>query len=150
MTSILQGAVKRGTAKKLRSLKVPLAGKTGTTNDNYDAWFIGFSSNLVIGVYIGSIIPKHWVNLKRARKQHFLFLKILLKKHFIKRTLMSLPIRENIYLTSINYDTGIKSRSGEKNSIVEALKLEDINKLDNNNLILSGSRDKIIKFRQFY
>ena len=38
----------------------------------------------------------------------------------------------------------------EKNSIVEALKLEDINKLDNNNLILSGSRDKIIKFRQFY
>ena len=42
MTSILQGAVQRGTAKKLRSLKVPLAGKTGTTNDNYDAWFIGF------------------------------------------------------------------------------------------------------------
>ena len=41
MTSILQGAVQRGTAKKLRSLKVPLAGKTGTTNDNYDAWFIG-------------------------------------------------------------------------------------------------------------
>ena len=37
MTSILQGAVQRGTAKKLRSLKVPLAGKTGTTNDNFDA-----------------------------------------------------------------------------------------------------------------
>ena len=43
MTSILQGAVQRGTAK-LRSLKVPLAGKIGTTNDNFDAWFIGFSS----------------------------------------------------------------------------------------------------------
>ena len=58
MTSILQGAVKRGTAKKLRALKVPLAGKTGTTNDNYDAWFIGFSSNLVVGVYIGYDTPK--------------------------------------------------------------------------------------------
>ena len=58
MTSILSGAVKRGTAKKLRSLNVPLAGKTGTTNDNYDAWFIGFSSNLVIGVYIGFDNPK--------------------------------------------------------------------------------------------
>ena len=46
MTSILQGTVERGTAKKLKSLKVPLAGKTGTTNDNYDAWFIGFSSNI--------------------------------------------------------------------------------------------------------
>ena len=58
MNSILQGAVKRGTAKKLRSLNVPLAGKTGTTNDNFDAWFIGFSSNLVIGVYIGYDNPK--------------------------------------------------------------------------------------------
>ena len=56
MTSILQGAVQRGTAKKLRSLNVPLAGKTGTTNNNYDAWFIGFSSNLIIGVYMSVMI----------------------------------------------------------------------------------------------
>ena len=46
MVSILNGAVERGTAKKLRSLKLPVAGKTGTTNDNFDAWFIGFSSNI--------------------------------------------------------------------------------------------------------
>ena len=58
MTSILQGVVQRGTAKKLRSMKVPLAGKTGTTNDNYDAWFIGFSSNIIVGVYIGYDNPK--------------------------------------------------------------------------------------------
>ena len=45
MTSILKGAVERGTAKKLKTLQVPLAGKTGTTNDNYDAWFIGFHRN---------------------------------------------------------------------------------------------------------
>ena len=51
MTSILKGAVERGTAKKLKTLQVPLAGKTGTTNDNYDAWFIGFTSEIVIGVY---------------------------------------------------------------------------------------------------
>ena len=58
MTSILRGAVIRGTAKKLKSLNVPLAGKTGTTNKNFDAWFIGFSSNLVIGVYIGFDNPQ--------------------------------------------------------------------------------------------
>ena len=58
MTSILKGAVDRGTGKKLKTLNVPLAGKTGTTNDNYDAWFIGFSSNLVIGVYVGFDNPK--------------------------------------------------------------------------------------------
>ena len=58
MTSILEGAVKRGTAKKLKDLKVPLAGKTGTTNNNFDAWFIGYTSNLVIGVYVGFDSPK--------------------------------------------------------------------------------------------
>jgi Membrane carboxypeptidase/penicillin-binding protein len=58
MTSILEGVVIRGTGKKLKDLKVPLAGKTGTTNNNYDAWFIGFTSDLVIGVYIGFDQPK--------------------------------------------------------------------------------------------
>ena len=58
MTSILEGVVKRGTGKKLKDLKVPLAGKTGTTNKNFDAWFIGFSSNLVIGVYVGYDNPE--------------------------------------------------------------------------------------------
>ena len=53
ITSILEGAIQRGTGKKLRDLRVPLAGKTGTTNNNYDAWFIGYSSKLVIGVYVG-------------------------------------------------------------------------------------------------
>ena len=59
-------------------------------------------------------------------------------------------IPENIYLTSLNYDTGVKSAAGEKNVIIEALKLRDINNIDNNNLISTNGRDKIVKFRQFY
>ena len=82
MTSILRGAVERGTAKKLRGLNVPLAGKTGTTNNNFDAWFIGFSSNLVIGVYIGFDNPRSLENLKLVQKQLYLYLNILLKMHF--------------------------------------------------------------------
>ena len=58
LTSILQGAVERGTGKKLRKLGLNLAGKTGTTNENTDAWFIGFTSNLVIGVYVGMDNPE--------------------------------------------------------------------------------------------
>ena len=53
MTSILEGTVKRGTAKGLKDLNLDLGGKTGTTNKNTDTWFIGFSSNYVIGVYVG-------------------------------------------------------------------------------------------------
>ncbi len=58
VTTLLEGVIKRGTGKKLRDLQLNLAGKTGTTNENTDAWFIGFTSNLVIGVYVGMDNPK--------------------------------------------------------------------------------------------
>ena len=57
MTSILEGVVQRGTAKKLKNLKLNIAGKTGTTNKNKDAWFIGFSPDIVVGVYVGHDNP---------------------------------------------------------------------------------------------
>jgi penicillin-binding protein 1A len=53
MVNILQGVVQRGTASRLRDIDFPLAGKTGTTNDSKDAWFIGFTPDLVCGVYVG-------------------------------------------------------------------------------------------------
>jgi penicillin-binding protein 1A len=53
MVSMLEGVVERGTAKTARELGKPLAGKTGTTNDSKDAWFVGFSPDLVVGVFIG-------------------------------------------------------------------------------------------------
>ena len=150
MTSILQGAVERGTAKKLRSLKVPLAGKTGTTNDNFDAWFIGFSSNLVIGVYVGFDNPKTLGKFETGSKAALPIFKDFVEKALYKEDFREFPIPKNIYLTSLNYDTGAKSAAGEKNVITEALKSEDINNLNNNNLISTNGRDKIIKFRQFY
>ena len=58
ITSMMQGVVKRGTGRKLRNLNLALAGKTGTTNKNMDAWFLGFTSKLVIGVYVGFDEPK--------------------------------------------------------------------------------------------
>ena len=150
MTSILQGAVERGTAKKLRSLKVPLAGKTGTTNDNYDAWFIGFSSNVVIGVYIGYDNPKSLGKYETGSKAALPIFKDFVENALYKEDFNDFEIPENIYLTSLNYDTGTKSTPGDKNSIVEALKLKDINNIDNNNLISTNGSDKIIMFRQFY
>jgi penicillin-binding protein 1A len=53
ITSMMEGVVERGTATILKSLNRPIAGKTGTTNDEKDAWFIGFTPNLVFGVYLG-------------------------------------------------------------------------------------------------
>ena len=150
MVSILKGAVERGTAKKLKSLKVPLAGKTGTTNDNYDAWFIGFSSKLVIGVYIGFDNPKTLGKFETGSKAALPIFKNFVENTLYKQDFEDFTIPENIYLTSLDYDTGKKSVSGEKNTIIEALKIKDINNIDNNNLISINESDTLIKFRQFY
>jgi penicillin-binding protein 1A len=150
MVTILRGAVERGTAKKLKSLNVPLAGKTGTTNDNYDAWFIGFSSNLVIGVYVGFDNPKSLGKFETGSKAALPIFKDFIENAMYRDDFDDFRIPENIYLTSLNYDTGLKSAPGEKNTIIEALKLKDINNIDNNNLISISGRDKLIKFRQFY
>lgn len=58
LTSMMQGVVDRGTARKTVNLPVPTAGKTGTTNDAKDVWFVGFTSNIVAGCYIGYDQPR--------------------------------------------------------------------------------------------
>ncbi|HCP81674.1 MAG TPA: penicillin-binding protein [Octadecabacter sp.] len=58
LTSMMEGVVQRGTARSSVNLPVPIAGKTGTTNDAKDVWFVGFSSNIVAGCYIGFDTPR--------------------------------------------------------------------------------------------
>ena len=150
MVSILEGVINRGTGKKLRDLKVPLGGKTGTTNNNYDAWFIGFTSNLVIGVYVGFDNPKSLGKYETGSKAALPIFKDFVQKALFKEDFKEFKIPKGIYLTSLNYDTGLKTSIGDKNNITEALKLKDINNINNNKLILTNSYDKLIKYRQFY
>ena len=75
-------------------------------------------------------------------------------KDFVEKSLFKddfdeFKVPENIYLTSLNYDTGRKSSSSDKNIILEALKFKDINNIDNNDLISINDRDTLVKFRQF-
>ena len=58
ITSMLEGVILRGTGRRIKELDTPLGGKTGTTNDNKDAWFVGFSPDLAVGVYVGFDQPK--------------------------------------------------------------------------------------------
>ena len=150
MTSILAGAVSRGTAKKLKSLGVPLAGKTGTTNNNFDAWFIGYSSNLVIGVYVGYDNPKTLGKYETGSKAALPIFKNFVENALFEEDFEEFVIPENIFLTSLNYDTGQKSEEGDKKTIIEALKKKDINNIENNNLISINGSDNLVKFRQFY
>ena len=150
ITSILEGAIKRGTGKKLKNLKLPLAGKTGTTNNNYDAWFIGYTSNLVIGVYVGYDNPKTLGKYETGAKTALPIFKKFIEDALYKDDFNEFKIPNGIYFAPINYNTGKEDDFTNKNAIVEAFKLKDINKNKNKNLIMLDGYDTLIKFRQFY
>jgi len=150
MTSILEGVIKRGTGKKLRDLKVPLAGKTGTTNNNYDAWFIGFNSNLVIGVYIGHDNPQSLGKYETGSKTALPVFKNFIQNALYKGDFEEFKIPNGIHFAPINYESGEREEFNNKKSIIEAFKFEDINKIENNSVDKSSNYGKLVKFRQFY
>ena len=122
MTSILEGVVLRGTGARLRSLKRHLGGKTGTSNDTKDAWFIGFSPDLVAGVYVGYDEPE---TLGRYETGAAAALPIFYG--FMQEALKDVPdtnfrIPRGIKLVRINPKTGKLSQPGDDTVITEALK----------------------------
>ncbi len=150
ITSILKGVITRGTGKKLRDLNVPLAGKTGTTNNNFDAWFIGYNSNLVVGVYIGFDNPKTLGKYETGSKAALPIFKNFIKGVSFLDDFDEFEVPNGIYFAPINYHTGEQTDFDDKNFILEAFKEKDINSLNNKQLISNYNYDKLIKFRQFY
>ena len=122
MVSMLQGAVNRGTGKIINSLGKNLAGKTGTTNANTDAWFVGFSSDLVAGIFVGFDDPR-----PLGYKETGSSVAAPIFRDFMKKVLGNspdLPFRRpaGIKLISVNPKTGFKVNSNQKGSILEAFK----------------------------
>jgi len=142
--------VKRGTGKKLRDLGVPLAGKTGTTNNNFDAWFIGFSSNLVIGVYIGFDNPETLGRYETGSKAALPIFKNFIKKALYRDDFREFSIPKNIYFAPINYHTGERTSFDDSKSIIEAFKAKEVNTTQNDDFDINDSYDRMVKFRQFY
>ena len=94
--------------------------------------------------------PKTLGKFETGSKAALPVFKDFIENSLFKEDFDEFKIPKNIYLTSLNYDTGQKSTSGDKNIIIEALKLKDINNIDKNDLISINDRDTLIKFRQFY
>ena len=150
ITSMLEGAVKRGTGKKLKSLNVPLAGKTGTTNDNFDAWFIGSTSNLTIGVYIGFDNPKSLGKHETGAKAALPVFKKFVESAIYKEEIQNFKIPETINFFPINYDTGKNTSFDKPKAIFEGFREEDVEEIKLKNLNLGKKHDKFIKFTRFY
>ena len=122
ITSMMEGVVQRGTATTLRELERPIAGKTGTTNDEKDAWFIGFTPNLVVGLYIGYDQPK---TLGKGSTGGGLAAPVF--KEFMTEALKDTPpvdfqVPEGMQLIAINRKTGMRAGEGEAGTIMEAFK----------------------------
>ena len=145
MTSLLEGVVKRGTGKKLRKLELNLAGKTGTTNENTDAWFIGFTSNLIIGVYVGMDDPKPLGKYETGSKTALPIFKEFVEKAVKKSNARPFKVAEGITMMVVDPITGKKAKFSSKNTIVEAYKEKNVvdgkvlftnnNRLDSSNIL---------------
>jgi len=145
VTSLLEGVVKRGTGKKLKKLKLNLAGKTGTTNDNTDAWFIGFTSNLVIGVYVGMDNPKPLGKYETGSKTALPIFESFIKKAIKKSDARPFKVAEDITMMIVDPITGQKSDFLSKDTIIEVFKSNNVrngniqylnsNRIDSNNIL---------------
>ena len=145
MTSILEGVVKRGTGKKLKDLKLNIAGKTGTTNKNTDTWFIGFTSNLLIGVYVGSDNPTPLGRYETGSKTALPIFKDFIKKTVKKSEARPFKVAEGTIMMVVDPITGQKAKFTSKNTIIEVYKEQNVNdgkviysnnnRLDTNNIL---------------
>ena len=130
ITSMMEGVVKRGTGRKLRDLNLPLAGKTGTTNKNMDAWFLGFTSKLAIGVYVGFDEPKSLGRYETGAKAALPIFKKFVKNVVIKKEARPFRVPKNINLVLVDVETGLPPNSKTKKIIYESFKPQD-NFIDN-------------------
>ena len=148
MTSILEGVVQRGTAKKLRDLKLDIAGKTGTTNKNTDTWFIGFTSNLVIGVYVGSDNPQPLGKYETGSKTALPIFKEFVKKAIKKKDARPFKVADGIKMMVIDPLTGQKAEFASRKTIIEVFKANDLINYDRSNINFNNrlSRSNILRF----
>ena len=146
MTSILEGVIQRGTGRKLKDLNLDIAGKTGTTNKNTDTWFIGFTSKLVVGVYVGMDDPKSLGKFETGAKTALPIFKDFIKKSVKKRDARPFKVAKNIIMMVIDPVNGEKANFGTRETVIETFKkdnqnlknyqFKDINyRLKNNNIL---------------
>ena len=155
ITSMMEGVIKRGTGKRLRNLNIPLAGKTGTTNKNMDAWFLGFTSKLVIGVYVGFDDPKSLGKYETGAKAALPIFKKFIKSVVTKKDALPFKVPKNINLVQVDVETGKLPNVNTKITIYESFKenknfVEVLEKLSNKDTLNFNKSEKEREILRFY
>jgi penicillin-binding protein 1A len=122
ITSLMEGVVQRGTATVVREVGKPIAGKTGTTNDEKDVWFIGFSPDIVCGVYMGFDKPRHIARLATGGHLAAPIVKDFLKVALVGKPPIPFNVPPGIKLIRVDAKTGMRAGPGDTKVILEAFK----------------------------
>ena len=148
ITSMLEGVIKRGTGRKLKDLNLDIAGKTGTTNKNTDTWFVGFTSKVVVGVYVGFDNPKTLGKYETGAKTAMPIFRNFVEKAIKKKDARPFKTADNIALMVIDKQTGKKASFTSKETIVEAFKKNNISKDYNERLDINNrlKNNNILRF----
>jgi penicillin-binding protein 1A len=122
VVSMMHGVVERGTGRRMRSIGKPLAGKTGTTNDSFDTWFMGFTPDLVAGVYVGfddhrTLGPRDYGSNTAGP-----IFKAFMEKALEDKPGIPFRIPPGIRLVRMDLDTGKRAGPGSDTVILEAFK----------------------------
>jgi penicillin-binding protein 1A len=123
ITSMLEGVVQRGTAQVVKAVGKPLAGKTGTTNDAKDVWFVGFSPDLAVGVFLGYDKPQSLGNSATAGQYAAPVFRDFMQMALKDKPATPFRVPPGIKLIRISASTGMRAGSGEgAGTILEAFK----------------------------
>ncbi len=122
ITSMMEGVVQRGTAHTVAELGYPIAGKTGTTNDEKDTWFIGFTPNIVVGLYLGYDQPRGLGHGATGGGLAAPVFKDFMKQYLVDQPKIDFKVPEGMKLIAINRKTGMRASPGDPGAFIEAFK----------------------------
>ena len=122
ITSMMEGVVLRGTGTAVRAVGKPIAGKTGTTNDYKDAWFVGFSPDLVVGVYLGYDKPHSLGSGETGGSVAAPVFTEFMKAALADKPATPFRVPPGIKLIRINPTSGMRASAGDPKVILEAFK----------------------------
>ena len=122
IVSMLQGVVERGTGRRISAVGKPLAGKTGTTNDSMDAWFVGFSPDLAVGVFTGFDQPRTLGVGETGSSVAVPIFRDFMAAGLEGKPSIPFRIPPGLRLVRVNHETGLPARPGDRNVIREAFR----------------------------
>ncbi len=122
VTSLLEGVVKNGTARRVRALNRPAAGKTGTTNNLNDAWFVGYTPRYVTGLWVGFDNEKPLGKQETGSRAAIPIWLSFMKNILTDKAIRVFPVPNGVVFARIDAETGLLAIPESKKTIFECFK----------------------------